>query len=151
LEADPVGQSAGTNLYGYVYGNPTNWIDPFGLDLWICDRPAHGPMPGNHAYLWNPTTGENEGRGGGSAGGGEGQSRENPRSNNDACTPVPETEGKEDAILEDLNESANKGPWLPFFNDCHNSINRSLKRNGVPPLPSPNGRFGRKNPGAPKP
>jgi RHS repeat-associated protein len=151
LSADPVGQSAGTNLYSYVYANPVNWLDPFGLDLWVCDRPTHGPMPGNHSYLWNPATGENEARGGNSSGGGEGQSEEDPRGNDDSCQPVPGTEGKEDEILDDLNETANEGPWIPFANDCHNSINRSLERHDVPPVPSPNGRFGRSNRGTPKP
>lgn len=112
-------------------------------------------MPGNHSYLWKPDpapeTGRNEGRGGGSSGGGEGQSEENPRDNDDSCEPVPETEGKEDEILDDLNDTANDGPWVPFLNDCHNSIDRTLERHGVPPRSSPNGRFGRSNPGAPKP
>jgi len=148
VSADPIGQSAGTNVYAYVYGNPVNWIDPLGLDLWICDRPTHGPMPGNHSYLWDDETGENEGRGGASSGGGEGQSEEDPRANGDACEPVPGTEGLEGDILEDMNETANDDPWVPFINDCHNSINRSLERHGVDPVSSPNGRFGRSNAGA---
>jgi RHS repeat-associated protein len=151
VEADPIGQAAGSNLYGYVYANPIEWMDPLGLDLWICDRSTHGPMPGNHAYAWDPDTGENEGRGGNSSGGGEGASQEDPRGNGDACRQVPETRGKEEEILDDLNRTANRGPWIPFFNDCHNSLDRSLERHGVPPLPSPNGRLGRSNPGSPKP
>ena len=31
LSPDPLGLSAGLNLYGYVTNNPLNWIDPWGL------------------------------------------------------------------------------------------------------------------------
>jgi RHS repeat-associated protein len=32
LEADPIGQYGGINLYLYAYSNPQKYIDPFGLD-----------------------------------------------------------------------------------------------------------------------
>ena len=31
LQTDPIGYSAGLNIYGYVSGDPVNLIDPFGL------------------------------------------------------------------------------------------------------------------------
>lgn len=32
LQADPIGYAAGSNLYGYVFADPLNLIDPLGLD-----------------------------------------------------------------------------------------------------------------------
>ncbi len=32
ITADPIGLYGGINLYGYVDGDPVNWIDPQGLD-----------------------------------------------------------------------------------------------------------------------
>jgi uncharacterized protein RhaS with RHS repeats len=31
LSRDPIAEQGGINLYGYVGGNPVNWVDPLGL------------------------------------------------------------------------------------------------------------------------
>jgi RHS repeat-associated protein len=36
LSRDPIGEEGGINLYGYVRSNPTELVDPTGLDVW-CD------------------------------------------------------------------------------------------------------------------
>ncbi len=38
LSRDPMGEAGGISLYGYVNNNPTNAIDPLGLDTYIVNR-----------------------------------------------------------------------------------------------------------------
>ncbi|HUP77700.1 MAG TPA: RHS repeat-associated core domain-containing protein, partial [Pirellula sp.] len=41
INADPLGEEGGINLYELVGNDPINSIDPFGLDVYEIRRPAH--------------------------------------------------------------------------------------------------------------
>jgi RHS repeat-associated protein len=142
ISEDPIGFTGGVNFYSYVAGNPTNLVDPFGLIIQICYRPAKG-MPGNHAYLYDPRTCKNCGRGANSGG-------ESP-GNDTTCVDVPGTERLESTVLaccESMRHTPWASPWMfrPLTNDCHNFIQDALQCAGIRKVPPGPGRFGRTQP-----
>jgi RHS repeat-associated protein len=142
---DPIRFGGGLNLYGYVLNNPVNWIDPFGLEVLICNREVNGfPFVGNHAYAWDTTTNSAEGMRGSSGSdvdsNEKGPSKENKQG--DQCKTVKDSEGKEKDIMSFLQENQNKGMWFPFINDCHNAVQDAVESAGLEYPGAPGGRFG---------
>ena len=119
-------------LYVFTKNKSCNAVDPIGLQLYVCTRPAHFPFPfGYHAYLWD-STGKNKpcGMGGSSGSGPTGNPGDNgPRSKDTVCTPVENSDGQvADDVMNCCKNSANDGPWCLGFNDCHNKVDRCLKK-----------------------
>jgi RHS repeat-associated protein len=48
ITRDPLGESGGINLYGFVGNCPVNFVDPFGLETELCIRPFY-PFPPPYA------------------------------------------------------------------------------------------------------
>ncbi len=52
INADPIQESGGINLYEFVVENPNGYIDPQGLTIYLCTRTTDWGV-GRHAYLWD--------------------------------------------------------------------------------------------------
>jgi RHS repeat-associated protein len=147
ISEDPIRD--GNNYFVYAANNPLRYTDPMGLLIWICNRKAEGIiglLGGNHAYLWNDRPGPEGGPCGmrGSSGSG-GNSSLNDKGPFDGgqCRQVPDSEGKEDEIMRCCKETANKWPWFPPANDCHEAADDCIKGAGLKNPGAPGGRVGK--------
>jgi RHS repeat-associated protein len=61
LSEDPIRFWGGIDFYAYTLNNPANWVDPFGLEVQICQRPlnskAFSDYPHTFVYSTNTKTG----------------------------------------------------------------------------------------------
>jgi RHS repeat-associated protein len=134
-----------SNLYTFLNNQPISRTDPLGLQIWVCSRKTDWGF-GNHTYFWddtgkNPPCGK---RGSSSSANPPTEDKDIGPDGGDACTPIDGSDGKEDDVMACCHKKANSGIWIPEINDCHNLVDRCLKRNGLKPPKNP--RFGDPNP-----
>jgi RHS repeat-associated protein len=132
VESDPVGLAAGVNTYGYTLQNPLWYVDPFGLDVQICNRPADLPFPLNQFNHWWVKTNTHEAGMGPMNGQVPAQEGRSDRpgdpvqtvdhsgqssASNAQCTVMNNVD--EDCVNKLIKPGQPLGSWTPF-NQCNN-------------------------------
>jgi RHS repeat-associated protein len=152
LESDLVGLAAGVNTYSYTLDNPLWYIDPLGLDVEICNRPADLPFPLNLFNHWwvktstieagmGPMNGQVPAQQGRSDRPGDpvqtvdhsGQSK----ASNAQCKVMNNVD--EDCVNKLIHPGQSLGHWTPV-NQCNNFawsvISKCRKGPQIPPTPA---------------
>lgn len=143
---DPLGLFDGPNPYLYAFANPTGVIDPLGLAVLVCSRKTTWGY-GNHAYFYDDRDGVQPGTR--TCGlGGFGQelgppSPDLPPGWGDACNKIPDSDGREDELMECCRKKKKKpGLWVPGVNDCASVLFDCIEELELNSPGAPGGRLG---------
>ncbi len=128
------------NLYSYAGGNPVNLIDPWGLKVERCKRPAQilGGIVDHH-WLKTDTKEAGQGPAGGGVPGGEKPTRLFPDTEITDHSNPPESEQPgasceeikcidEDCVNNELEIGKSLGKWNPGANDCQVTVSWILAK-----------------------
>ena len=107
--------------------------------FFVCDRVAGGILGFlgfNHAYGFSYKTDVKSWGMGGSFGIGIHEPEEGPAENL-SCGCIEGSINKEQSIMNALIETADDGPWIGYFHDCHSALERAMKCQGLVFIGSP--------------
>ncbi len=130
VQRDALEYADGMHLYQYAGSNPIRYLDPDGLKIEICKKPADFGI-GNHVFFWDPVKKKGCGRTAKSGSSGKDSAHTEKHRKGSVCKDVPGSDGHEKCLMDNCEQHANDGIWLPVFNDCHNSLTRALKKCGL--------------------
>jgi RHS repeat-associated protein len=147
VSEDPIAFGAGPNFYRYVFNNPVNFTDPFGLDAFVCRRPLSGsgpwsassnqtvsgpPIPFNPLYHeWICVVRNGKVSCGGQTPSGSGLGSPGMRSDDKydekQCTQIRSGSCYDQCLERKVNDP--ERPWygLPFGTDCQEWTGNTLR------------------------
>lgn len=135
---NPIGFGGGINQYAYVENNSTNWVDPLGLEIWVCNRKTEILWGiGNHAYYWDDRNGSCCGTGSTTS------CKEKGPKGGDSCRIVAGSAGRENEVMKCCRTTGDYAAWIPGVHDCHNTVDDCLKSKGLQNPGVPGGRLGK--------
>ena len=145
MQRDPAGYVDGMNLYAYVKNNPLRYLDPWGLELRVYNRPVSGGIlkiiGGNHAFLYSTKTGQAWGTSGSLGSGGQVYESETIKSGAYNVVPNPNNISAQE-VMDYMRDTRNSGLYIPGLRDCHSAIDRTLDHFGLDNPGAPGGRLG---------
>lgn len=147
-QPDPLGLAGGLHQYLYAESNPVLKVDPSGLAVLVCSRPAFVTRftpngVGNHGYFWDDRPGIPDDQ--------RACSRTEiqdyttieggPRA--DTCVAIPGSPGREDEIMGCCRTTSRVVPfYFPGISDCFTPLEVCIEFYGLPDTPPPGGRLG---------
>lgn len=130
ISEDPSGFVEGPNLYAYVGGNPIIFVDPSGLERVVevfSTNTAFGQPGYHHLYVADDgfNTWARSGKSGSASGDGGGPATRDAAFEaghtfvGQVLLPANVTESQ---FMNHIEKNGNNGLYLPWVNDCHNSV-----------------------------
>ncbi|MBX3210760.1 MAG: RHS repeat-associated core domain-containing protein [Labilithrix sp.] len=108
LSKDPIGLLGGPNLYAYANNDPTNYTDPYGLDVYDCTVTFAGVLP--HYYSCVVTQGHEYCYG-------HGQTSVD-HYDPDRCTRVSRDPCMDSCMEQEMGQAGMKADYSFFSNNC---------------------------------
>jgi len=125
-----------SNQYYFIANDPVDNIDALGLKLYKSVRQARTMADNLHAYLWDNRNQKSCGRTGSGwskkkPAHGEDAGDKGPSDPNSGCVEIPNSDGKEDSVMNCCMRTDPNRKWFPFTKDCHNWVDVCQNRQWI--------------------
>lgn len=131
LSRDPIEESDGPNLYSYVWNNPTNWVDSFGLETVVVIGGPSGKNVFGHIAIATSGSGIYSSGTKHPFGSSFTDYIKDQASYRDSTAYIINTTPEEEAKIIDAFKARNKSGHNARSNNCAHQVSDALKEAGV--------------------